>query len=42
MLEDNPVCYGLKRITSITPTICTLMDVEYPDISTKEIGRAHV
>ena len=37
MLEDNPVCYGLKTITSITPTICTLMNVEYPNISTTEV-----
>lgn len=37
MMDDNPVCLGMKNITSITPTICSLMDVPLPDISTKSV-----
>ena len=37
MMEDNPVCLGLENITSITPTICSLMDVRLPDISTEDV-----
>ncbi len=37
MTEDNPVCFGMKNITSITPTICSLMDVPLPSISTEDV-----
>lgn len=37
MMDNNPVCLGMKNITSITPTICSLMDVPLPDISTKKV-----
>ena len=37
MIEDNPVCFGLKTIASITPTICNLMDVPLPSLSTTDI-----
>lgn len=38
MIEDhNPVCLGLKRITSVTPIICSMMDVPLPNLSTTEI-----
>ncbi|MHA1155669.1 MAG: hypothetical protein ACTSQK_06130 [Candidatus Heimdallarchaeota archaeon] len=37
MMEDNPVCLGFDNITSITPTICSLMNVPIPNISTKKV-----
>ena len=33
---DNPVCFDLNQITTITPTICRLMGVKIPKISTEK------